>query len=157
MTTVEYEPSRRGLLPADFPATELQELLRDLLALQLLAKQLHWNVRGANFWSLHVELDGLAQDARDWSDQLAERLVALGIPPDGRPSTVALSSLSMPEAGSLAERQVLQLTVDALRNLANSSRSLSRKTEAELGTQDLLISLVNALEKHLWMFAAQLS
>lgn len=44
------------------------------------------------FRLLHAQLDELADDARGWADRVAERLVALGVPSDGRVETVAEST-----------------------------------------------------------------
>ncbi len=61
----------------------LQEALTDLIDLSLIAKQAHWNVVGPHFRSLHLQLDDLVADSRQFSDAVAERAAALGISPDG--------------------------------------------------------------------------
>src|SRR5258708_4995350 len=68
---------------------ELQPLLVELIDVGMTAKQAHWNVTGPLFRPLHAQLDDLADDARTWADMVAERVVALGEPSDGRIETVA--------------------------------------------------------------------
>jgi starvation-inducible DNA-binding protein len=70
-------------------ATELQAVLVDLIDLSLQGKQAHWNVVGPQFRALHLELDDVVESARNWADDVAERLRALGVAADGRPSVVA--------------------------------------------------------------------
>jgi starvation-inducible DNA-binding protein len=70
----------------------LQGALVDLLGLALMAKQAHWNVFGAGFRPLHLQLDELASAARDFADDVAERAATIGVSPDGRAVTVAAMS-----------------------------------------------------------------
>ena len=67
----------------------LQGTLVDLLGLSLIGKQAHWNIVGPRFRSIHLQLDEVVATARSYSDTVAERAAALGIPPDGRPETIA--------------------------------------------------------------------
>src|SRR2546423_1157866 len=61
-------------------------------ALQLIAKQAHWNVVGPNFRSAHLQLDELVDTARQYVDQVAERANAIGVSPNGKAKTVVESS-----------------------------------------------------------------
>jgi starvation-inducible DNA-binding protein len=56
----------------------LNEHLADAIDLQLQAKQAHWNIKGPNFVGLHELFDRVASEAREYSDDIAERAVALG-------------------------------------------------------------------------------
>src|SRR5687768_1817481 len=67
----------------------LQGALVDLIDLSLVAKQVHWNVVGPRFRSVHLQLDEVVDIARTHSDTVAERASALGVSPDGRAATVA--------------------------------------------------------------------
>lgn len=64
----------------------LQSTLVDLVGLSLIGKQAHWNLVGPRFRSIHLQLDEVVTAARDFSDTVAERAAALGLPPDGRNS-----------------------------------------------------------------------
>lgn len=63
----------------------LQSTLVDLVGLSLIGKQAHWNLVGPRFRSIHLQLDEVVTAAREFSDTVAERAAALGLPPDGRP------------------------------------------------------------------------
>lgn len=87
--------SVRNALPEEdlkIVGAALQGALVDLIDLALVAKQVHWNVTGPRFRSVHLQLDEVVTSARTHSDVVAERASALGVSPDGRAGTVADSS-----------------------------------------------------------------
>lgn len=138
-------------------ATELQAILVDLIDLSLQGKQAHWNVVGPQFRALHLELDEVVEGARNWADDVAERLRALGVAADGRPSVVAKDTglESLPE-GLIADKEVLRRTTDLLAKAAARSRtSIDRLDGTDKVSEDILVEIVESLEKHLWMFRAQ--
>lgn len=138
-------------------AMTLQPTLIDLIDLALTAKQLHWTVIGGLFAPLHALLDAVAADARDLSDTVAERLVAIGSAPDGRAVTVASDSVddAAPE-GFTSDATVMSEMVGRLGTLVERLRTRIREVAAhDPVTEDLLIGIVAGLEKHRWMFAAQ--
>jgi len=68
---------------------ELQGELRDLLCLAVVGDHVRWVLRGDETRELVEWLaDGVAQ-WRNWADQLAKHLVALGFAPDGRVRSLA--------------------------------------------------------------------
>ncbi len=68
--------------------SNLQSVLVDLIELHVQGKQAHWSVVGKNFRDLHLQLDEIIDDARIFTDELAERMRALDALPDGRTETV---------------------------------------------------------------------
>jgi starvation-inducible DNA-binding protein len=46
--------------------TNLQSVLVDLIALHLQGKQAHWNIVGPNFRDLHLQLDEIVGDVRQF-------------------------------------------------------------------------------------------
>lgn len=138
-------------------ANALQEALVDLVGLGMVAKQGHWHVRGPQFLPVHQQLDAIVDDARAWADLVAERSVALGVPVDARPSTVATEA-GLPEfpTGWLADDKVVALMADCIESVIVRIRShVDELGEADLVTQDLVIEVLRGLEKHLWLLQAQ--
>ncbi|GAA0589455.1 DNA starvation/stationary phase protection protein [Streptomyces crystallinus] len=137
--------------------TALQGALVDLVDLSLAAKQVHWNVVGPRFRSVHLQLDEVVTTARTHSDVVAERASALGITPDGRAATVAESSAigTVPE-GWIKDTEAVQVLVVALGRVVERMRERIAATEKpDPVTQDLLIAVTGELEKHAWMFQAE--
>ncbi|MDX2605749.1 DNA starvation/stationary phase protection protein [Streptomyces caniscabiei] len=145
------EPARR------IAGDALQESLVDLLGLSLIGKQAHWNIVGPRFRSIHLQLDEVVSTARSYADQVAERAAAIGVPPDGRPETVAARfDLQGPKEGWQRDTEVVRLLVEALEAAIGRLRERIEATEeADKVTQDLLISLTYELEKQRWMFEAE--
>jgi starvation-inducible DNA-binding protein len=102
-------------------------------------------------------LDEVVAMARSHSDTVAERAAALGVPPDGRPETIA-ATFALPGAkdGWLRDTEVVELMVSALAAAIGRLRERIKATEeADLVTQDLLITITADLEKQRWMFDAE--
>lgn len=138
--------------------TALQVALADLVDLSLVAKQAHWNLVGPRFRSVHLQLDEVVDTARLLSDTVAERAATLGISPDGRAATVAATSViaEHPE-GWVADTDVVAWFVEQLDAVVARLRDqLGEVEKADLVSQDLLIQIIGALEKHRWMFQAEL-
>jgi starvation-inducible DNA-binding protein len=138
-------------------AVELQTVLVDLIDLGLQCKQAHWNVVGPQFRALHLELDEVVEDSQKWADEVAERLRALGVAADGRASVIAKRTglESLPE-GVIADKEVLIRVTDQLATVAACGRaSIDRLDGTDKVSEDILIEVVEDLEKHLWMFRSQ--
>jgi starvation-inducible DNA-binding protein len=135
----------------------LQGTLVDLLGLSLIAKQVHWNVVGPRFRSIHLQLDEVVSATRSFADTVAERSAALGIPADGRPETIASAfTLPSPKEGWVRDSDVVQLMAESLEAAIGRLRERIEATEQpDPVTQDLLIAITAELEKQRWMFDAE--
>lgn len=135
----------------------LQGTLVDLLDLSLVAKQVHWNIVGPRFRSVHLQLDEVVATARAYADTVAERASALGVSPDGRAETVAKTSgLETVEDNWINDKDVVDIMVAGLSSVIVRVRERIQSTDApDLVTQDILIGLCADLEKHHWMFQAE--
>lgn len=144
-------------ISATATAVALQDTLIELVDLSLQAKQAHWNVVGPNFRPLHEFLDELTDAYRGWYDDVAERLTAIGVSPDGRTATIAARSTipTLPE-GQLADGLVVGLFEDRASTVADRiRRRMEGMGDDDLVSQDLLIGIVHGLDKQAWMFRAQ--
>ncbi|MGW4034314.1 Dps family protein [Streptomyces sp. NPDC004838] len=135
----------------------LQGALVDLVDLGLVAKQVHWNVMGPRFRSVHLQLDEVVDTARLHSDTVAERCSAIGVSPDGRAATVASKSAigGVPD-GWIKDVAAVRTLVDALGAVIDRMRErITVTADPDPVSQDILISLTADLEKHAWMFQAE--
>lgn len=135
----------------------LQGALVDLVDLALVAKQIHWNVVGQRFRSVHLQLDEVVTLARTHSDIVAERAAALGVSPDGRAATVAVGSgIGVTPEGWVDDTAAVGAMVDALGAVIERMRErVGATAEPDPVSQDLLISATADLEKQHWMFQAE--
>ncbi|WDQ15014.1 DNA starvation/stationary phase protection protein Dps [Rhodopirellula sp. P2] len=160
MSTATSTRFKRDILQDDTTAEVtaiLQDNLTNLIDLALLMKQAHWNVVGPNFRSVHLQLDEIIETVRNGSDEVAERIVTLGVTADGRVSTVAADSkLDDYPAGFVKTSETITRVADSLKHVIESLRSaIERLGELDAISEDLLIALSGDLEKHLWMVQAQ--
>ncbi|MCX4765421.1 DNA starvation/stationary phase protection protein [Streptomyces sp. NBC_01275] len=135
----------------------LQGALVDLVDLSLVSKQVHWNVVGPRFRSVHLQLDEVVDVARTHSDTVAERASALGVSPDGRAATVAAGSgIAAVSDGWVKDSDAVGTLVAALGAVITRMRErVSATGEADPVSQDIFIGITADLEKHHWMFQAE--
>ena len=137
---------------------ELQATLVELIDLALIGKQLHWSLVGPLFRPLHEQLDELVDSWRELGDTVAERAVAIGVWPDGQAAAIASGSdLTGVERGAIVDRAVVRELTSRLEEVANRARvRMDGLGDLDAASQDVLIEVVRALEKQLWMVQAQL-
>ncbi|MEU9369830.1 DNA starvation/stationary phase protection protein [Streptomyces avermitilis] len=138
-------------------AEALQGALVDLVDLSLVAKQVHWNVIGPRFRSIHLQLDDVVDTARLHSDTVAERAATLGVSPDGRAVTVAnTGGIGETAAGWIKDKDAVGMLVTALGAVISRMRERVESTaDADPVSQDIFIGITADLEKHHWMFQAE--
>lgn len=138
-------------------AAHLQQLSVDLIDLHLQGKQAHWNVVGKNFRDLHLQLDEMIDAAREFSDDVAERMRAIYVVPDGRAATVAAqTSLAPFPATEVDTATTVDLVTAALYAVASTARKIHDDVDAEdPTTADLLHAILLRLEQLAWMIDAE--
>lgn len=139
-------------------ADNLQSVLVDLIELHIQGKQAHWNVVGSNFRDLHLQLDEIVNDARLFSDQVAERMRALHAISDGRSVTVGKStSLKQFPAGLVDTKETVKLIVDRLEATVGTMRGVHDQVDEEdPTTADILHGIIEKLEQYAWMVHAEI-
>nr|MBP1191232.1 starvation-inducible DNA-binding protein [Frigoribacterium sp. PvP032] len=135
----------------------MQKVLVDLIELHLQGKQAHWNLLGSNFRDLHLQLDEIVDAAREFSDEIAERMRAVYLVPDGRSNTVANeTSLVQFPAGPVETTAVVDLIVDRMYAVVDTMRTVHDDVDDEdPTTADVLHSILERLEQLAWMTGAE--
>ena len=135
----------------------LQKVLVDLLELQMQGKQAHWNVVGKNFRDTHKVLDEIIEDARAFSDTVAERLRALHAVPDGRSDTVAATTtLQEYPNGEIDTSDTVNLVTERLEATVATMREVHDEVDEEDPTSaDILHAVIERLEQFAWMVSAE--
>jgi starvation-inducible DNA-binding protein len=161
MTTTENPTSAQTTFPGVVASPDLernlQQVLVDLTALHLAGKHAHWNVVGANFRDLHLQLDELIDTAREHADTIAERMRALYAVPDGRPAIVAETTTLPPQpAGEIDTVAAANALADLARRTAATARRVHDAVDAEdPSTADLLHAVIVDLEKQAWLIGSE--
>lgn len=151
------ENAERGFVAPASLAADLQRVHVDLIELHLQGKQAHWNIVGRNFRDLHLQLDEIVEAAREFSDDVAERLRALHATPDGRTRTVAEStSLEEFPNGEIDTAEAVDLITERLEAVVRTMRSVHDDVdEADPTSADLLHAIIERLEQFAWMVSAE--
>jgi starvation-inducible DNA-binding protein len=137
----------------------LNQHLADTFDLFSQIKQAHWNVKGPNFYQLHLLFDTLAEEVEDYVDLIAERVTTL--------AGIALGTARLAATGSrLPEypldvadgRQHLEALSNRVAALAASSRGAINAANdfGDADTADLFTEVSRGLDKSLWFLEAHL-
>lgn len=137
----------------------LNQTLADTTDLLTQTKYAHWNVKGPNFYQLHLLFDELADELFEHGDEVAERATALGGEARG---TVRMSAANsrIPEIGTGAVTG-LEYVEALANNLALHASNLRSGIDAAMShgdqdTADLLTELSRETDKYLWFLEAHL-
>jgi len=137
-------------------AFRLQHSLIELIDLGLHAKQAHWNVIGSNFRPLHAQFDEITEMARSTADEVAERLAALEVSPDGTLVAVCESPLEPFPLGWLSGPKAVEAILARLDHLARMNRTrIDEIRGIDPVAETILIDLAGKLDKAAWMLRVQ--
>ena len=144
---------KRQLITDELQATVVEplELFHD-------SKQCHWNMRGPLYLPLHEKLQENADEYRKYADLMAERVLQVGHPIDGRTSVVAATAnLGEMPGGYLTDKQVLILMTERITTVAKRVRQrIERMSKVDEVTSNKLQDLSYELDKHVWQFRVQM-
>jgi starvation-inducible DNA-binding protein len=137
----------------------IQELNKILATYQLFYQNLrgvHWNIKGKNFFALHVKFEELYTDAQLKIDEIAERILTLGNQPLHSFSDY-LKTSEIKESKNISEdKEAVKMIVSNLGSLLKLEKQALQYAENDESTQDLLTQFIAYQEKTLWMFKAWL-
>jgi starvation-inducible DNA-binding protein len=141
--------------------TELNELinqrLADIIDLQLQLKQAHWNVKGPHFIGLHELFDKIAEEAEDYVDKIAERIVQLGGIAQGTVRTAAVRSRLDEYPPAIADGSAhVEAVAKALSTFGREARASidEADTLGDADTADLFTEVSRGIDKWLWFVEA---
>lgn len=130
-----------------------------LTALAVDGKQAHWHVRGPNFQAVHELLDVVVDHAREFTDDAAERVVALGLPIDARIQTVGTKTETpgMTAGFQRTENAIAEViaTIDSV--LATLRTAVTELESLDPVSQDIAIEIARELEKDRWFLFAHIA
>jgi starvation-inducible DNA-binding protein len=152
----------KNSLPADVRVqvcSLLNQRLADAIELQTQCKQAHWNVKGPSFIALHELFDKVYEDAGEYADLVAERIVQLGGVAEGTTRVAAQRTtlIDYPLTITTGEEHVAALS-DALAEFGRTARvGIEEMNELEdADSADVLTEISRGVDKWLWMVEAHL-
>lgn len=144
-------------------AMVLNEKLNDLLAnYQMFYQNLrgfHWNIKGKEFFELHLKFEELYDDAVIKIDEIAERILTL----EGTPLHTFADYIDASEIKDAKNKsngiESVEITVENFSTLVAKERvilALAGEADDE-GTVSLMSDYISQTEKTLWMLSSYLN
>lgn len=119
---------------------------------------LHWNIKGKNFFELHVKFEELYTDAQDKVDLIAERILTLqGTPLHTFDDYIKLSTVKVGKniSNDVEAVSVIVNSLSALIKIERELLNLSDDADDE-GTNAMMSDFISEQEKTIWMMNAWL-
>ena len=136
----------------------LARVLAETYTLYLKTQNFHWNVRGTEFYSLHLLFEKQYQEMAEAVDEIAERIRALGFFVDASFSAFAERSSIKEEENVLNAKEMLTSLVQGHEMLIREGRRVAEIADRELdfATVDMLGRRLGAHEKMAWFLRSQI-
>lgn len=140
-------------------ADKLQGFLYNLIALRLDVQQVHWNIQGSRFYGVHTMLGTFYEALNAEVDEIAERILALGHPADGRPDKVAERTV-VPGAkeGFVTVDEGLRHLLTQYAAFDTASEDVrAAMEELDAVTHDMIVHVLEVSQKQQWMIRSHLT
>ena len=137
----------------------LNRTLADTTVLLTQAKFAHWNLKGSQFYSLHLLFDEIAETFEQHADDIGERITALGGKAMGT-AAMATANSRVPRmpTDAVTGQEYVEILADrlAVHDTALSGAIDAAEDLGDLDTADLLTEVSREVSKHLWFLEAHL-
>lgn len=132
---------------------ELNDLLANFQIHYQNLRGLHWNIKGKNFFELHVKFEEYYTDSQLKIDEIAERILTLGGTPLHTFTDYLETSKIVVGKNITNDVEAVNLVITGYKQLLEIERELltiSGDADDE-GTNSLISDFVSEQEKTLWM------
>lgn len=136
---------------------QLNTIQADANALYIKFHDLHWNVKGIQFFSVHEYTEKAYEDMSEIFDDAAERALMLG----GRPIVKAeelakVAHIKHETKESYTPTEVLEIVLADYKHLLGEFKKLDELAEGDTTTQMYAQDQIAKFEKAIWMLNATL-
>lgn len=113
----------------------------------------HWNIKGNDFFTLHIKFEELYKNAQVSIDEIAERIVTLEATPYHTFSDyLENSEIKEHKNVSTSKESVSKTVADMLVLIENERDVIDSADKAnDVNTSDMMTALIKFQEKTLWM------
>lgn len=140
-------------------SAELNDLLANYQLFYMNVRGYHWNIKGRDFFELHVKFEELYTDLLTKIDEVAERILTLGEEPAHTYSTY-LDKTEIKEQARVTDGvQAISQILEAYKIVIAKQRAiLNQAAEAnDEGTSALMGDYIREQEKSVWMYTAYMN
>jgi starvation-inducible DNA-binding protein len=149
-----------GLPQADskLMAEKLNHLLANFQVHYQNLRGFHWNLRGRDFFELHVKFEEYYNDAQLKIDLIAERILTTGFTPKHTFAAYLASSQIMPAENVSESRACVEIITTSVKTLLHLEREILVLAGAQNddGSADMMTQFIAQQEKEIWMLNAWL-
>lgn len=140
-------------------AADLNDLLANYQVFYMNARGYHWNIRGKDFFELHLKFEELYNDLLLKIDEIAERVLTLGYEPAHSYSSYLGASAIQEKVKVTDGSEAIAQILEAFKTLLGKQRKLLAEAgeAGDEGTSALMSDYIRAQEKMVWMYGAYLN
>ncbi|WP_418511602.1 Dps family protein [Corallibacter sp.] len=139
-------------------ANDLNTLLANFQIYYQNLRGIHWNIKGKRFFDLHVKFEELYTDANVKVDEIAERILTLGVTPLHTFEDYT-NAAKVPVGKNISQdEKAVNLIVQSLTELLKIERAILDKSDDanDEGTNSMMSDFITEQEKTVWMMKAWL-
>ncbi len=139
-------------------SNSLNELLANFQIYYQNLRGIHWNIKGKNFFDLHVKFEELYNDANIKVDEIAERILTLSNTPLHTFEDY-ISHAKVPVGKNISnDEDAVKLIVMSISVLLKLERSILAQSDDanDEGTNSMMSDFITEQEKTVWMMNAWL-
>jgi starvation-inducible DNA-binding protein len=137
---------------------KLNKLLASYSILYLNVRGFHWNIKGQKFFEMHIKFEELYTDLQQKIDEIAERIVTLGVPPLHSYQDYLQVSLIKPVKDVSNPDEASSAIVNSLNEIIALEREILADSGEinDEGTNTQMSDYIKEQEKTVWMYSAYL-
>lgn len=135
---------------------KLSELLANYSVFYQNTRGYHWNIKGDDFFELHLKFEELYNDLQIKIDEVAERILTLGFSPDHRYSEYIEQS-EIEESNQVSDgKKAVREILDAFKITLKLQREILELSDeaGDEGTNALMSDYIREQEKDVWMYSS---
>ncbi len=139
-------------------AGKLNDLLANYQVFYQNLRGFHWNIKGKNFFELHLKFEELYDDAVIKVDEIAERILTLGEVPLHTFEDYLQKSEIKSHKEDRVDAEIVKVIVANFSTLITKERAILEEAAAadDEGTVSQMSDYITETEKTLWMLQAYL-
>ena len=139
-------------------ASDLNNLLANFQVYYQNLRSVHWNIKGENFFALHVKFEEMYTEAQVQIDDIAERILTLGETPLHTFKDYLDKSKVVVAKDVSKDTECVKIVLDSMKELLVIEREILNKSGEvnDEGTNAMMSDFIAEQEKTIWMFTAWL-
>ncbi len=137
-------------------ADKLNELLANYSVFYQNTRGYHWNIKGHDFFELHVKFEELYDDLLIKIDEVAERILTLNHSPNHRYSGYIEKS-EIEESNHVSDgKKAVREILEAFKTIITLQRDILELSDdvGDEGTNALMSDYIREQEKEVWMYSS---